>query len=113
MSVRIPLTPCSNHTEACRGAKAVVTTVPKTVLIQQRDRAEIAMSLRQISDILDSGDTTADATDSDGIDRDVWVDDEYLYMDLAYSISDELMLDICVNRGRAFIRVSRSCLQLA
>jgi hypothetical protein len=111
MSVRIPYTPRSNHTHECLAEKAVEPASPRNGVVQSRDMAEISMSLRQISDILDSSATPHCTTEAGADGGDLWVDEEYLYMDLAYSVSDELMMDVCVHEGRAFIRVSKTCLR--
>jgi hypothetical protein len=74
---------------------------------QCKDMVEIATSLRQISDVLESNRMSASTSAATTEESDFWLDDNYLYVDLAYPESDELMMDICVHRGRAFIRVER------
>jgi hypothetical protein len=68
---------------------------------------EIAMSLRQITDILWNSTINHQTAGETTEKSDVWLDEDYLYVDLVYPESDELMMDICVHRGRAFIRVER------
>jgi hypothetical protein len=76
-------------------------------LVESEDMVEIAMSLRQISNVLESrtiNHTMAGAATSES---GFWLDDDYLYVEIENPESDELMMDICVHRGRAFIRVER------
>jgi hypothetical protein len=74
--------------------------------VQSNDMVEIAMSLRQISEAIENSAINrraAGATEE----SDFWLDGDYLYVDIEHPRSDELMMDICVHRGRAFIRVAR------
>jgi hypothetical protein len=107
MSVRIPRPQSPNHTHDSREAKAVEPAVSRNGAVQVKDMAEISMSLRQISDILDCRTIPKSLTKIEADDHDLWVDEDYLYMDVTYSVCDELMMDVCVNRGRAFIRVAK------
>jgi hypothetical protein len=68
---------------------------------------EIARSLRQISEILES--TANDHSMSGGAveQSDSWLNDEYLYLDVANPASEELKMDLCVHKGRAYFRVER------
>jgi hypothetical protein len=70
------------------------------------------MSLRQISNILENSTITHQSAGATAEESDFWLDDDYLYVDIVYPESDELMMDICVHRGRAFIRVEREGLGL-
>jgi hypothetical protein len=79
----------------------------KDSLVQGKDMIEIAMSLRQISDVLESRTINHRSAGATTQESDFWLDDDYLYVDIEYPESDELMMDICVHRGRAFIRVER------
>jgi hypothetical protein len=68
---------------------------------------EIAMSLRQISDVLES--RALDHSKFGGVARvsDAWMDDKHFFIDVAHSASQELTMDLCVHEGRAFFRVVR------
>ena len=76
-------------------------------LVQCKDMVEIAMSLRQISDVLETGAIKSSMAGAPTVENDFWLDDDYLYVEIESPDSDELMMDICVHRGRAFIRVER------
>jgi hypothetical protein len=76
-------------------------------LVRDNDMVEIAMSLRHISDVLESSGTSHSAAGTVAEDSVFWLDDDYLYVDVVYTESEELMMDICVHQGRAFIRVER------
>jgi hypothetical protein len=76
-------------------------------LVQTKDMVEIALSLRQISDVLETGAIKPSMAGATTVENDFWLDDDYLYVEIASPDSDELTMDICVHRGRAFIRVER------
>jgi hypothetical protein len=76
-------------------------------LVQDKDMAEIAMYLRHISDVLESSGISRSAAGTPAEESDFWLDDDYLYVDVVHTESEELMMDICVQQGRAFIRVER------
>ena len=80
---------------------------PRNVLVQTEEITEIATSLRKISDSLENrtiNHWTGGATVEES---DFWLDDDYVYVDISYAEADEMMMDICVQGGRAFIRVAR------
>jgi hypothetical protein len=66
---------------------------------------ELAMSLRQISDVLESSALDESKIGSAVEEGDSWIDDAHLYIDLAHSAPQELSMDLCVHDGRAFFRV--------
>jgi hypothetical protein len=80
--------------------------------VQSNDMVEIAMSLRQISNVLESSVINQITSGDSAEESEFWLDDDYLYVDIVYPESDELMMDICVQRGRAFIRVEREGLSM-
>jgi hypothetical protein len=75
--------------------------------VRSNDMVEIAMSLRQISDAIENSAITRIPAAATTEESDFWLDADYLYVDIEYPRSEELMMDICVHRGRAFIRVER------
>lgn len=79
----------------------------RDAVVQNKDMVEIALSLRQISDFLESRTINHQTAGGTAEENDFWLDDDYLYVDIVHPESDELMMDICVHRGRAFIRVER------
>jgi hypothetical protein len=83
------------------------TQGPSDALVQDNDMVEIAMSLRHICDVLENSGSKLSTTGSAAAESDFWLDDDYVYLDVVYPESDELRMDICVHRGRAFIRVER------
>jgi len=73
---------------------------------------EVATSLRHISDILVRSAIKHSAPGGRTMETSSWMDEEYLYVDVTLSASDELMMDVCVHEGRAFIRAARGGLGL-
>jgi hypothetical protein len=71
------------------------------------DIVEIATSLRQLSDVLERSALVLAASGALPEETDFWLDEDHLYAEVLCSEGDRLMMDICVQGGRAFIRVER------
>lgn len=97
----------SDNTQGSHEEEPVEPRGTRDTLMQSKDMVEIAMSLREISDILESSTINRSAAGAPAEKSDFWLDDDYLYVEIVYPESDELMMDICVHQGRAFIRVER------
>ena len=100
-------TDCSDNTQGSHELDPFEPWGTRDSLVQSKEMVEIAMSLRQISDVLESSTISRSAAGAPVEKSDFWLDDDYLYVEIVYPESDELMMDICVHRGRAFIRVER------
>jgi hypothetical protein len=96
-----------SNPEDARAEECVGPWPPRNDLVQTEDVVEIVRSLRRISDILESRPINHRTGGALVRESDFWLDDDYVYVDIPYAETDELMMDICVQGGRAFIRVVR------
>jgi hypothetical protein len=93
--------------EDSRSLKRIGPRVSRDDLVRSDEIADIVSSLRNISDSLESlsiNDWTGGAAAQES---DFWLDNDHVYIDVSYAETHDVMMDICVQGGRAFIRVSR------
>jgi hypothetical protein len=94
--------PDDSPTEECVGPR-----VSRNDVGRPKDIADIVSSLRNISDSLE-GRTLNHWTGGAGSEEsDFWLDNDHVYIDISYAETDDMIMDVCVQGGRAFIRVSR------
>ena len=97
----------SRNPEDFRTEEPVGPRVSRNDLVRSEDIADIVSSLRNISDSLESRTINHWTGGAASEESDFWLDNDHVYIDISFAETDDVMMDICVQGGRAFIRVSR------